>query len=88
MIICVQDGNDKIEFPFFCAPEKTFDDIREDLYKNIMKNKLVDNWTETEETKIQRGGKLFQKTGHAFSKLGVPNKTTFTIIRSFPGGSR
>lgn len=87
MIICVQDGTDKIEFSYFVAPEKTFDDIKEDIYKHIMKKNLVDNWTETEETKVQRGGKVFTKGAHAFSKLGVAPKTTFTLIRTFPGGS-
>ena len=87
MVICVQDGTDTIEFLFSVAPEKTFDDIKGDLYNHIINNKLVANWSPTEEAKVQRGGKVFQKAAHAFSKLGVANKTTFTLVRSFPGGS-
>ena len=35
---------------------------------------------------MHRGGNPFKKAAHAFAKLGVPNKTEFTIIRMYPGG--
>lgn len=54
----------------------------------IRNKNVLDFWTMEEEVKVQTNGKQFKKVSHSFAKLGVLNKTEFTIIRFYPGGGR